>query len=221
MRSLSAPRTRPAGLRPCPRQNHLLAALERGGLRAPASPSGVRSPFRSAGPLRGRRQSRNTSISRSPASFPFSTKSENGTSVEAAITGNDGVVGVHLLMGGGATTSRAVVRNSGHGYRIRADVLKAKFESCPALRQPLLRYAQAMIVADDAERRMPRPSSAGAAVLPVSLLSSWTVWLERGRADAGHDGQSARGAPRKHHRGRRQAAGRRPDPVSPRPDHGD
>jgi len=49
---------------------------------------------------------------------------KNGTSVEAAITGHDGVVGVTVYMGGGATTSRAVVRNSGHGYRMRADVLK-------------------------------------------------------------------------------------------------
>lgn len=73
-------------------------------------------------------------------------ESVDGSSVEIAIAGNDGLVGVHLLMDGNTTTTRAVVRNTGHGYRLRADVLKAKFESCPALRRPLLRYAQAMIV---------------------------------------------------------------------------
>jgi CRP-like cAMP-binding protein len=68
----------------------------------------------------------------------------NGTSVEVAMAGNDGLVGVHLLMGGTTTTTRAVVRNTGCGYRIGSDALKAKFEGCPALRQPLLRYAQAL-----------------------------------------------------------------------------
>ena len=71
---------------------------------------------------------------------------KNGTSVEAAITGHDGVVGVTVYMGGGAMTSRAVVRNSGHGYRMRADLLKREFEDSATLRQPLLRYAQAMLI---------------------------------------------------------------------------
>jgi len=70
---------------------------------------------------------------------------ENGTSVEVALTGNDGMVGVHVVMGGGSATSRAVVRNSGHGYRVRAEVLQEAFENCPLLRQPLLRYAQALM----------------------------------------------------------------------------
>ena len=71
---------------------------------------------------------------------------KNGTSVEAAIAGHDGVVGVTVYMGGGATTSRAVVRNSGHGYRMRAELLKREFEESPTLRQPLLRYAQALLI---------------------------------------------------------------------------
>ena len=71
---------------------------------------------------------------------------KNGTSVEAAVTGHDGVVGVTVFMGGGATTSRAVVRNSGHGYRMRADILKREFEESPTLRQPLLRYTQALLI---------------------------------------------------------------------------
>lgn len=71
---------------------------------------------------------------------------KNGTSVEAAVTGNDGVVGVTVFMGGGATTSRAVVRNSGHGYRMRADILKREFEERPTLRQPLLKYTQALLI---------------------------------------------------------------------------
>jgi CRP-like cAMP-binding protein len=71
---------------------------------------------------------------------------KNGTSVEAAVTGYDGVVGVTVFMGGGATTNRAVVRNSGHGYRLRADILKREFEESQTLRQPLLRYTQALLI---------------------------------------------------------------------------
>ncbi len=70
---------------------------------------------------------------------------ENGTTVEVAVTGNDGMVGIAAFMGGGATTNRAVVRNAGYGYRMRASVLKAEFDSNPAFRQVLMRYAQALI----------------------------------------------------------------------------
>lgn len=69
---------------------------------------------------------------------------ENGASVEVAVTGNDGIVGTAIFMGDGATTSRAVVRNGGHGYRIRARVLKDEFERSLALRHVLLRYTQAL-----------------------------------------------------------------------------
>lgn len=71
---------------------------------------------------------------------------KNGTSVEAAVAGRDGVVGVTVFMGGGATTNRAVVRNSGHGFRMRADILKREFDESPTLRQPLLRYTQALLI---------------------------------------------------------------------------
>ncbi len=70
---------------------------------------------------------------------------ENGTAVEVALTGNEGLVGVQAFMGGGAATSRAVVRNTGYGYRLRADVLHERFEHCPLLRRSLLRYAQMLI----------------------------------------------------------------------------
>src|SRR4249919_4109340 len=41
---------------------------------------------------------------------------EDGASPEVAVIGNDGVVGIALLMGGAATTNtRAVVQSAGHG----------------------------------------------------------------------------------------------------------
>ena len=53
---------------------------------------------------------------------------EDGSSAEIAVTGNEGLVGIALFMGGETTPSRAVVQSAGHGYRLRADALKKEFE---------------------------------------------------------------------------------------------
>jgi len=69
----------------------------------------------------------------------------DGASAEIAVTGNEGVVGIALFMGGETTPSRAVVQSAGYGYRLRGDVLKKEFEAGTALQQLLLRYTQALI----------------------------------------------------------------------------
>jgi CRP-like cAMP-binding protein len=69
----------------------------------------------------------------------------DGTSVEAAVTGDEGMVGIAVVLGGGASAGRVIVRNAGHGYRIRADVLSRELDLRPALRQVLLRYAQSLL----------------------------------------------------------------------------
>jgi CRP-like cAMP-binding protein len=69
----------------------------------------------------------------------------DGASAELAVAGNEGVVGIALFMGGETTPSRAVVQSAGHGYRLRASVLKKEFESGGALHHLLLRYTQALI----------------------------------------------------------------------------
>jgi CRP-like cAMP-binding protein len=48
-------------------------------------------------------------------------------------------------MGGESTPSRAVVQSAGHGYRLKAAVLKKEFEAGGALQHLLLRYTQALI----------------------------------------------------------------------------
>jgi CRP-like cAMP-binding protein len=69
----------------------------------------------------------------------------DGASAEIAITGSDGLVGIALFMGGETTPSRAVVQSAGHGYRLRASVLKTEFERGGALQHLLLRFTQALI----------------------------------------------------------------------------
>jgi len=70
---------------------------------------------------------------------------EDGSSAEIAVTGCEGLVGIALFMGGETTPSRAVVQSAGHGYRLKAAVLKKKFESGGALQWLLLRFTQALI----------------------------------------------------------------------------
>jgi CRP-like cAMP-binding protein len=70
---------------------------------------------------------------------------ENGASTEIAVTGNEGLVGISLFMGGESTPSRAVVQSAGHGYRVRGAVLKQLFESSGSMQHLLLRFTQALI----------------------------------------------------------------------------
>jgi len=70
---------------------------------------------------------------------------EDGDSAEIAVTGNEGLIGISLFMGGETTPSRAVVQSAGHGYRLSAAVLKKAFEAGGALQHLLLRYTQALI----------------------------------------------------------------------------
>jgi len=70
---------------------------------------------------------------------------ESGASAEIAITGNEGLVGISLFMGGESTPSRAVVQSAGNGYRLRASVLKREFALGGNLQQLALRYTQALI----------------------------------------------------------------------------
>ena len=70
---------------------------------------------------------------------------EDGASTEIAVTGREGVVGISLFMGGETTPSRAVVQSAGQAYRLRAAVLKQRFEARGGLQHLLLRFTQALI----------------------------------------------------------------------------
>lgn len=70
---------------------------------------------------------------------------ENGSSAEMGLTGNDGVVGIALFMGGGTMPNRAVVQSAGGAIRLRAKVLKDEFSLGGKFQHLLLRYTQALI----------------------------------------------------------------------------
>jgi CRP-like cAMP-binding protein len=70
---------------------------------------------------------------------------ENGTSAEMGLTGNDGVVGIALFMGGGTMPNRAVVQSAGSALRMKAKILQDEFAMGGKFQQLLLRYTQALI----------------------------------------------------------------------------
>ena len=70
---------------------------------------------------------------------------EDGATAEMGLTGNDGVVGVSLFLGGDVTPSRAVVVVAGDGFRLKASVLREEFASGGPLQVQLLRYTHAFI----------------------------------------------------------------------------
>ena len=70
---------------------------------------------------------------------------ESGASAEIAITGNDGLVGVFLFMGGAITPRQAVVQSAGNGYRLKASILDREFALDGQFAHLALWYTQALI----------------------------------------------------------------------------
>src|SRR5471030_1167149 len=70
---------------------------------------------------------------------------ESGASAEIAITGNEGLVGISLFMGGETTPSRAVVQSAGDGYRLKASIAKREFALGSNLQHLALRFTQALL----------------------------------------------------------------------------
>ncbi len=70
---------------------------------------------------------------------------EEGTTAEVALTGNDGVVGTSLFLGGNPTTNRAVVGIAGHALRMEARILRDHFMRGGAFQRMLLRYTSTLI----------------------------------------------------------------------------
>jgi CRP-like cAMP-binding protein len=70
---------------------------------------------------------------------------ENGSTIEAGVVGNDGMVGYPVYLGGKSSSSRAVVQIPGSAIALDAAILKAEFDRCGDLHTLLLRYSQALL----------------------------------------------------------------------------
>jgi CRP-like cAMP-binding protein len=127
-----------------PRQNELLAAL-------PATDFDRIVHHLELVPMELGRALHEASVPLTHVYFPLTSIvsllyiTQEGQSSELAVVGNDGVLGISLFMGGETTPNRAVVQSAGHGYRMRAQLLKDEFARFGALAHLLLRYTQALI----------------------------------------------------------------------------
>jgi CRP-like cAMP-binding protein len=70
---------------------------------------------------------------------------EDGASAEISVVGNEGLIGVSLLMGGESTPSRAVVQSAARSFRISSQRIKEQFSRNAELRVLLLRYMQSLL----------------------------------------------------------------------------
>ncbi|WP_281784601.1 Crp/Fnr family transcriptional regulator [Sinimarinibacterium flocculans] len=70
---------------------------------------------------------------------------ESGLSAELASVGNEGMVGISLLLGGQSTPSLAVVQTAGQAYRLPGNLLKAEFDRAGFAQRLLLRYTQVLV----------------------------------------------------------------------------
>ena len=71
---------------------------------------------------------------------------DDGTCIEFAVVGNDGIIGISLFMGSEATaTNRAVVLSEGLAYQMDGSLLTREFASSKTTQKALLRYTQTLI----------------------------------------------------------------------------
>jgi CRP-like cAMP-binding protein len=76
-------------------------------------------------------------------SLIFST--ESGSSTELAMTGNDGLAGIPLVLGGETTAHTVAVQSAGGAYRLRSEVMRWELDQCGSLLRLSLGYAQALM----------------------------------------------------------------------------
>ncbi|BAY10322.1 Crp/Fnr family transcriptional regulator [Calothrix sp. NIES-2098] len=68
----------------------------------------------------------------------------NGSTVEVGCVGNEGIVGVPVILGSNTTTTSAVVQIAGNAMQMNADILKSEFACGRNLQKLLLSYVHAL-----------------------------------------------------------------------------
>ena len=70
---------------------------------------------------------------------------ENGAAAEISVVGNEGLIGVAVLMGGESTPNQAIVESAGSAYRLQRQLFKNEFDRGGEMQVLLLRYTQSML----------------------------------------------------------------------------
>jgi CRP-like cAMP-binding protein len=71
--------------------------------------------------------------------------SEEGESIEAAMIGNEGMIGIAIILGAATMPYRSVVQIPGQAMRINAAALNEEFKQATQLQQVLLAYTQKLL----------------------------------------------------------------------------
>ena len=71
---------------------------------------------------------------------------ENGSTIEIGVIGNEGMVGIPIILDTSYTNSTAIVQVGGGGYRIAAKRLQEEINRNRALKRLMMRYVQARII---------------------------------------------------------------------------
>lgn len=133
-----------ATITPTPAQNRLLAAL-------PAAELARLAPDLELVPMRLGETLYEPGVQLQHVYFPTTAivsllyMMESGVCAEIASVGNEGMLGISLVMGGNTTPSSAVVQTAGHSYRLKARALKHEFEHHTLILTLLLRYTQVLL----------------------------------------------------------------------------
>jgi CRP-like cAMP-binding protein len=72
------------------------------------------------------------------------TTMEDGSTVEAGLVSNEGMVGIPIILGDNITTTTALVQIPDGAMQMDADILRSEFNRGTALQSVLLRYVQGM-----------------------------------------------------------------------------
>jgi PAS domain-containing protein len=70
----------------------------------------------------------------------------NGAATELAMTGNEGLAGVSLVLGSETTSHKLVVQSAGEAYRLKAEIMGWELADGGRLQQLALRHAEALMV---------------------------------------------------------------------------
>ena len=69
----------------------------------------------------------------------------DGSTTETGLIGNEGIVGLPVILGGDTTTSRSIIQIPGTAMKMSADLLKREFNRGEKLQKLLLLYTQALL----------------------------------------------------------------------------
>jgi CRP-like cAMP-binding protein len=70
---------------------------------------------------------------------------EDGTSIEVAALGREGMGGLSVLLGSDVTTHTGIIQAPGYAFRMRTEQARDAFQSLPAFQHKVLRYTRMLM----------------------------------------------------------------------------